>query len=242
MGTKTPYLDGPIQRRGGKRIAVLRVELDLHDIVSMSFKDLGALESSIPVPELDRHVIGGGQDIRQGRVNFQRPNVISVRIEFLNFFHGIVVEYTYAHVITRCEEPLLANDKFGTSDRQFTDFKRLDHASSFVIPNHDITRVQSGQDPWFCRVNVNALDALARGAELFLNVKSERLQEERPSKVSKTPIGIGINSSRNQCNAASVHFQPMYDHPTYYVSTCHKLNETLTMVDNVTLNPSVLGR
>ena len=200
MGTKTPYLDGPIQRRGGKRIAILRVELDLHDIVSMTFKDLGALESSIPVPEFDRHVIRGGQDIWQGRMDFQRPNVISVRIEFLNFFHGIVVEYTYAHIITRCEEPLLANDKFGTSDRQFTNFKGLDHASSFIIPNHDIAGVQGSQHPWFGRVNINALDALAGGAELFLNVKSERLQEERPSNVSKTRKGIGINASRNQCN------------------------------------------
>jgi hypothetical protein len=34
----------------------------------------------------------------------------------------------------------------------------------------------------------------------------------------------------------------MYDHPSFYISTGHKLNETLTMVDNVVLNTSVWCR
>ena len=125
----------------------------------MTLKHLRAIKILVPVPQLDGHVIGGGQNIWQSRVNLQGSNVVAMRFKLLNFLHGVVVEHSQAHIIRRRDEPLLARDKLGTSDGQFTEFKGLDATSGLVVPNHDNAAVQGSKYPWFAVVNINGLDA-----------------------------------------------------------------------------------
>ena len=55
---ESPNLDRSIQGSTGKGVGILRVELDLHDVMCMALEYLGAVEATIPVPKLDAHVIG----------------------------------------------------------------------------------------------------------------------------------------------------------------------------------------
>lgn len=93
-------------------------------------------------------------------MDFQRSNVIGVRLKLLDLFHGIVVEDTQAHVIGGCQEPLLAGQKLGAADGEIAELEGLDANARLIIPDHDIARIQGSEDPWFRGVNVHGLDAL----------------------------------------------------------------------------------
>lgn len=45
----------------------------LHDVVGVPLKDLGADPALLPVPQLDEHVIGGRQNVRQRGVDSNAP-------------------------------------------------------------------------------------------------------------------------------------------------------------------------
>lgn len=51
------YLNSPVQRGTGKLVVISGVDDNLHDIVSVSLKHLTAQPLSVPVPQLDQHVI-----------------------------------------------------------------------------------------------------------------------------------------------------------------------------------------
>lgn len=51
------YLNGPVQRGTGKLVIVFGVDHNLHDVVSVPLKHLTARPLSVPVPQLDQHVI-----------------------------------------------------------------------------------------------------------------------------------------------------------------------------------------
>jgi hypothetical protein len=119
MRTESPDLDGTIQTSGCKGVAVLRVKLDLHDIMCMTFKHLRTIKATFPVPQLDGHVVRRRKNVRKRRMDFDGTNVIGVSFKLLDFLHGIVVEDTKAHIIRGSNEPLFSCDKFGTSDWQF---------------------------------------------------------------------------------------------------------------------------
>mmetsp|Transcript_28668 Transcript_28668/g.47449 ORF Transcript_28668/g.47449 Transcript_28668/m.47449 type:complete len:203 (+) Transcript_28668:1098-1706(+) len=146
---EAPDLDGSIQRCRSKGVAVLGVKLDLHDVMGVSFKHLGTIKATFPVPQLDSHVIRRRKDVGEGRMDFEGTNVIGMSFEFLDFLHGIVVEDTNAHIIRSSNEPLFARNEFGASHRQLAQLKGLDATASFVVPNHNITAVKCRQDPWF---------------------------------------------------------------------------------------------
>ena len=82
-------------------------------------------------------------------MDFETANVIGMSFKFLDFFHGIVVEYSHSHVIRGSDEPLFSSDKLGASYWEFRDFKGLDATSSFIVPDHDNTGIESSEDPWF---------------------------------------------------------------------------------------------
>jgi hypothetical protein len=149
MRTEAPHLDGPIQRGTGKGIGILRVDLDLHDVMRMTLKHLRAIKVAIPVPQFNRHVVTRRQDVGKGWMHFEATNVISVRFKLFDLFHGIVIENAQAHIIGCGQEPLFASYKFGTADGQFRYLERFGQRTSFIIPNHDMTRVQGCQHPWF---------------------------------------------------------------------------------------------
>jgi len=54
---QSPNLNTAIERRRREGVRILGVELDHHDVVGMSLEELGAVESTIPIPALDGHII-----------------------------------------------------------------------------------------------------------------------------------------------------------------------------------------
>ena len=61
----------------------LRIEGDHHHIMRVTLKKGRVVPVGLPVPELDRTIITGGDDIWQGGVNVNGTNVISVSLEAL---------------------------------------------------------------------------------------------------------------------------------------------------------------
>jgi hypothetical protein len=175
MRSQSPYLDRSIQTRRRKGIGILGINFDLHDVVRMPFKDLRTIKSTIPIPQFDGHIIGRRQDVGQIGVDFETANVIGMSFKFLDFFHGIVVEYSHSHVIRGSDKPLFSRDKLGASDWEFRDFKGLDATSGFIVPDHDNTGIESGEDPWFGRVQVDGFNTFGLRRKLFLNIQSKRL-------------------------------------------------------------------
>ena len=161
--SQSPDFDGAIQTGTGKGVGILGIKLDLHDVMCVSFEHLRAIKTAIPVPQLDRHIITARQHIGKGGMDLETTNIIGVGFKFLDFFHRVVVKDTKAHIVGSGQEPLLSCDKLGTSYGQLADFKGLDTAAGFVIPNHDISAVQGGEDPGFIGVEIHTLDALRRG-------------------------------------------------------------------------------
>lgn len=57
----------------------------------MSFVDLYAFPSFIPIPELYGHIIGGGENKWLGRVDDDRADIIRVSFEGSNFLGSVVI-------------------------------------------------------------------------------------------------------------------------------------------------------
>lgn len=160
---QAPYLNGSIQRGTGEGVGIFGVDFYLHHVVRMPFKHLCAVKAAVPVPEFDGHIIRRRQDVREGGVHFETTNVISVRFEFFDLFHRVVIEDAHAHIVRGRQEPLLARDKLGATHGQIGHFKGFGQTAGFVIPEHDIATVQRSKNPWLRVVQVNGLDALRRG-------------------------------------------------------------------------------
>lgn len=167
---KAPDLDALIQTATGKGVGVLGVELDLHDVVLVALKVLRALEVLVPVPELDGHVVGAAQNVRQGGVHLQVADVVLVRFHVSHLLHGVVVVHSESHVVRRRDEPLLASDELGAADGKIGQFEGLYAGRAFVVPNHDVSRVEGGEGPWFCGVDVHRFHSVRLCRELFLDV------------------------------------------------------------------------
>ena len=98
-GAQRPHLDGAIQRGGCKCVGVLWVEHHLHYVVAVPFKDLGARPPAIPIPQLDQHVVGAGEDDGEGGVHGNVANVVGVCLKLFDLVHGVVVVDAHQHVI-----------------------------------------------------------------------------------------------------------------------------------------------
>ena len=70
----------------------------------------------VPVPKLDEHVIRGGQNIREDRVDGKAADVVRVGFKGLHTVHSIVVVDADEHVIRAADDPLLASHKLGRAD------------------------------------------------------------------------------------------------------------------------------
>ena len=174
---QSPNFYSAIQTRTGKCIGVFGIDFHLHDIMGMSFEQLRTIEIAIPIPQFDCHIIGTAQYVGEGRMNFQRSDVIGMGFKIFDFFHGIVIEHTHPHIVGRCEEPLFPCDEFRTSHWQFRHFKRFDQTATVVIPNHHIATVQGRQYPWFRMVQINRFDTFRGGGQFLFNVQTKRLVE-----------------------------------------------------------------
>ena len=178
VGAQAPDLDGAVERGGGEGISVLGVQLDLHDVVRVSLKRLRVSESLVPVPQLDGHVVGGGEDVGEGGVNFHAADVIGVRLEVGDLLHSVKVVYAEVHVVRRSDEPLFPRDELGASDGEVAEIEGLGEGGRLVVPEEDLAGVEGGKGPGLGGVDVDGLDALRASRELLLDVQAERLGGE----------------------------------------------------------------
>lgn len=77
----------------------------------------------VPIPKLDRHVIGGTQNKRSVRMNLHKANVICVCLPFLHLLHSIVIIHAQLHIIRGGNYPLLSCNEFGASHRHLAQLK-----------------------------------------------------------------------------------------------------------------------
>ena len=94
--------------------------------MAMSFEHLNASPAFLPVPELDGHVIGSGQDKGLRRVDCNRANVVWVRLERGYLFGGIVVVDANLKVIRTADDPVLPGDETASSHRDIGEFEGSD--------------------------------------------------------------------------------------------------------------------
>mmetsp|Transcript_20472 Transcript_20472/g.60437 ORF Transcript_20472/g.60437 Transcript_20472/m.60437 type:complete len:211 (+) Transcript_20472:1881-2513(+) len=96
---EAPHLDGLVQGGGGEGVCVLGVEDHHHHVVRVAFVDHGVLPALLPVPELDAHVVRGGDHHGLRGVHGDAPDVVRVRLPDLHLLHGVVVVHANLHVI-----------------------------------------------------------------------------------------------------------------------------------------------
>lgn len=92
MRAQSPDLDGAIEGSGRKGIGVFGVEFDLHDVMRVAFKELGAVKVAVPVPQFNGHVVAGAEDVRERRMNFEGANVIGMGLPLVDLFHRVVIQ------------------------------------------------------------------------------------------------------------------------------------------------------
>ena len=60
--TKAPDLDGAVETCRGEGIRILGVDGKTHDIMAVALEDLHAFPALLPIPKLNCHIIGCGED------------------------------------------------------------------------------------------------------------------------------------------------------------------------------------
>ena len=68
----------PVQTGARKRVGVLRVDGQAHDVVRMALKHPNTLPTLLPVPQLDGHVIAGAEDEGLCGMDYNRTDVVGV--------------------------------------------------------------------------------------------------------------------------------------------------------------------
>jgi len=75
----------------------------------------------IPIEHLNRVVVRAGQHVGKGRVHNNVSDVVSVLVDSLDLFGGIVVVDAEFGVIGAYNNPLFARDELSTTDRRIGD-------------------------------------------------------------------------------------------------------------------------
>lgn len=142
-----PNLDGAIQTRRRKRVGILGIELDHHNVMSMPLINTGAVKITIPIPTLDGHIVRTGKKVRERGMHLHIPDVIPMRFKVLNLLHSVVIVHPDPHIVTRGHEPLFAGDEFGAADGEFGHLEGFDVGAAFVVPDGDVAGVEGGEGP-----------------------------------------------------------------------------------------------
>lgn len=119
---------------------------------------LDTLPALVPVPQLDGHVVGAGEDEVLGGVHGETSDVVWVRLEGCDALLGVVVVDAEVEVVAAADEPVLAGDEGDGAHGDLGDLERLYERFRLVVPDDDAARVQAGNDPWVGRVEVDGLD------------------------------------------------------------------------------------
>mmetsp|Transcript_25323 Transcript_25323/g.58325 ORF Transcript_25323/g.58325 Transcript_25323/m.58325 type:complete len:300 (+) Transcript_25323:3255-4154(+) len=94
-----PHLNGAVERGTSKCVGILRVEYHLHHIMRMPFESHSARPVLVPIPHLDVHIVGASEQQGKRRVNSSATNVIPMRLEGLDFLHGVIIEHPNIHIV-----------------------------------------------------------------------------------------------------------------------------------------------
>ena len=166
-----PDLDGAVEAGRRKRVRVLRVEGDGHDVVAVALVHLHALPALLPVPQLDGHVVARRQDERLRRVHGDGSDVVRVRLEARHLLGRVVVDDAQLEVVRPGHEPVAPRDEAPRAHGHVGQLEGLDGRARLVAPDVHVPAVQRRQHPRLRRVEVDALDALAAREELPLHVE-----------------------------------------------------------------------
>lgn len=87
------------------------------------------------------------------------PDVVWMRFKRGYAFLGVVVVASEMEVVGAADEPVLAGDEGDGADRDLCDLERLYERAGLVVPDEDVARVESGEDPRLGRMKVDGFDA-----------------------------------------------------------------------------------
>jgi len=105
-------------------------------------------------------------------MNSNAANIITVRLVRNHLFQRVVIKHAQMHIIGASNDPALSGNEFRSTNGQVGDFKRLDECLVLVVPNVNVAIVQTSEQPWFCRMEIDGLDAFAPCGEFSLNVET----------------------------------------------------------------------
>lgn len=71
-----PHTDGAVQRCGGKRAGILRVQSDAHHVMIVALENADTCPVLLPVPHANRVVVTAGEDVRFGWVDLNTTNIV----------------------------------------------------------------------------------------------------------------------------------------------------------------------
>mmetsp|Transcript_51914 Transcript_51914/g.151198 ORF Transcript_51914/g.151198 Transcript_51914/m.151198 type:complete len:380 (+) Transcript_51914:1510-2649(+) len=169
-----PHLDGAIQGARREDGGVLRVPLAHHHVVRVALEDVGVLPILVPVPELDGHVVGTGEEVGHARVHGDVSDVIRVGLNLVDLLKRVVVEHADEHVVRGGDDPLLPRNELRAAHRKVADLQLLHQGLRVVVPKEDVARVEGGERPRLGGVEVDALNAVAPRGELLLDIEAQR--------------------------------------------------------------------
>lgn len=94
--------------------------------MTVTFINLNTLPAFLPVPEFNRHVIGGGENKWLGGVNSDRSNIVRVSFERCDLLRRIVVVDAELEIIGATDDPVLAGNESSRSYGDVGEFKSFD--------------------------------------------------------------------------------------------------------------------
>lgn len=166
-----PNLDRLVERGTSEHRRVLRVDLDLHDVMVMIDKRVNSGPVLIPIKHANCVIITARKHIWLRRVNSDVTNVVRVFLDRLDLLRRIVVEDSEHVVVATNHNHLLARDELGATDGRVGDLKGSDLRLCVVVVNHDSTAVKRDKHPWERRVQVHRLYAVGPIEEFLFDVK-----------------------------------------------------------------------
>lgn len=104
----------------------------------VALKRLYTLPALIPIPQLDGHIITGGEDKWLCGMHNDGPDVVRVSFEGGYFLTCIVVEDAQMEVVRANHEPVLAGNEAASANGDIGDLKGLDESLGLVRPDVDM--------------------------------------------------------------------------------------------------------
>lgn len=95
-------------------------------------KCLHTFPALIPIPQLDGHIIAGGEHKWLCRVHNDGTNIVRVSFECGDFFRGIVVEDPQMEVVGANHEPVLAGDEATSANGNIGNLEGFDEGLGLV--------------------------------------------------------------------------------------------------------------